>query len=132
MLGNIRTSLANKDVVSELTNKLQLGAENIIARIAFMYSLSKDTKLDLANVKDAKGKEYNLKVLFGIDNIPVYVALICEKYELPKSSKYIGKYIKMHVDDGLEQLQKEYKRSPGLSSVDFLMSKIEAGLTSIN
>ena len=44
MLTNIKTSKENREVVSQLTRKLNLGTENIIARIALTYSLSKDRK----------------------------------------------------------------------------------------
>ena len=47
MFNSLRTSLENKQRITELTNKLALGAENVIARIALGYSLSKDTSLDL-------------------------------------------------------------------------------------
>jgi DNA sulfur modification protein DndE len=45
MLINIRTSEANKPVVQELTRRLNLGAENVVSRIAFAYSISKNVKL---------------------------------------------------------------------------------------
>ena len=41
MFTQIKTSKANKLVVTDLSRKFNLGAENIIARIAFAYSLSK-------------------------------------------------------------------------------------------
>ena len=47
MLINIKTSESNKQIVSELTRKLNFGSENIIARIAFSYSLSKNYKWKL-------------------------------------------------------------------------------------
>ena len=39
MFTSIRTSASNKIVVTDLTRKLNLGPENVIARIAFAYSL---------------------------------------------------------------------------------------------
>ena len=41
MFTSIKTSRANKDIVTDLSRKFNLGAENIIARIALTYSLSK-------------------------------------------------------------------------------------------
>jgi len=131
MLSNIKTSLANKTVVTELTHKLQLGSENIVARLAFSYSLVSSSKLELKQQRDAKGKEYSPKVLFGANNIPIYIAMICQKYGLQKTSSDVGKYIKLHLDDGLEKVDKEYKRNSGLNSIDFLMPKIESGLKSV-
>ncbi|MFA7136359.1 MAG: DndE family protein, partial [Bacteroidales bacterium] len=42
MFTHIKTSKENRILVAELTRKLNLGTENIVARIAFTYSLSKD------------------------------------------------------------------------------------------
>lgn len=54
MFTQIKTSKENKEVVSLLTRKLGLGTENIIARIAYAYSLSKGTKLDLNHIENSK------------------------------------------------------------------------------
>lgn len=112
--------------MQELTRKLNLGAENVIARIAFAYSLSKDKQLDLKQIQDAQGKEYTAKILFG-EYLPYYVAMICVQYDLYKDNKDIGRYIKMHVDDGLELIHKEFAKS-NLSGIEFLIQKIETGL----
>ena len=128
MFSNIKTSKANKEIVSNLTNKLNLGTENIIARIALAYSLNEDRYMNLAEIHDSGGKEYSAKVLFG-DYTDYYVALICIHYNLYKADKDIVKYIKMHVDDGLEIIDKELKENTNLVGFDFLISKIELGLT---
>lgn len=133
MLNNIRTSLANKTTVTELTNKLQLGAENVIAKLAIAYSLAVNEKLDINTFqRDSKGKEYTAKVLFGTNNISIYVAMVCQKYQLQKTSNDVVKYLKLHLDDGLEKLKAEYEKSSGLNSVDFFMPKIENGLNYFN
>jgi DNA sulfur modification protein DndE len=126
MFSSIKTSENNKKVVQTLTQKLNLGAENVIARIAFAYSLSKDKRLDLKLIQDARGKEYSAKILFG-EYLPYYVAMICVQYDLYKENKDIGRYVKMHVDDGLELIHKEFAKS-NLSGMEFLIQKIEAGL----
>ena len=69
MFSSIRTCEANRAVISALTSKLQLGTENVIARLALAYSLSHEQQLNLKEIKDSKGKEYSKKVLFG-DNLP--------------------------------------------------------------
>jgi hypothetical protein len=51
MFTQINTSKENKEIVSLLTRKLNLGTENIVARIAYTYSLSQDKKLDLNKIK---------------------------------------------------------------------------------
>ena len=120
MFNAITTSEANKAVVTELTNKFALGTENIIARIAFTYSLAQDVKLYLKDLQDAKGKTYSAKVLFG-NHFDVYLALICQHYQIHKSDKDISKYIKLHLDHGLQEMR-NYSNSEGL---DFLLKAIE-------
>ena len=75
MFSHIKTSKENKEVVTQLTNRLQLGAENVIARIALTYSLAQDEKLDLKDLKDSGGKEYSKSELFG-ENYEIYLGLI--------------------------------------------------------
>ena len=127
MFSNIRTSLANKEIVTTLTNKLGLGTENIISRIAFAYSLSQERKLEIKNIRDSKGKEYNAKVLFG-EYTDYYVALIALQYEIYATDKDIARYVKMHVDDGLELLNVEFETNLNTTGFEFIASKIDASL----
>ena len=94
MFNSIKTSKENKTVVTELSRKFNLGAENIIARIALTYSLSQDRLLSLVDIADSQGKEYSKNVLFG-NNMPYYVGLVCVKYGLYKTDKDIPKYVKL-------------------------------------
>jgi DNA sulfur modification protein DndE len=128
MFTQIKTSKENKEVVSLLTRKLGLGTENVIARIAFTYSLSQDKKLDLNNIKDAGGKEYSKSVLFG-DYYDMYLGLLCVHYGLYKTDKDIGRYIKMHVDEGLQLLNEEVNERSNIDGFDFLTEKINLGLS---
>lgn len=130
MFTSIKTSRANKHIVTELSRKFNLGAENIIARIALTYSLSKDRLLSLTDISDSQGKEYSKNVLFG-SNLPYYVGLICVKYGLYKTDKDIPKYIKMHIDDGLQLMNKELRDNPNLNGYDYLIDKITNGLENI-
>ena len=127
MFNSIKTSKSNKDLVTQLTNKLNLGAENIIARLAFSYSLAKEEKLDLSKIEDSGGKEYNVKVLFGAYP-DVYIALICVHYNLHNSDKDIAKYVKMHIDHGLKLINSEVAKKNSISGTDFLINEIEKGL----
>jgi DNA sulfur modification protein DndE len=127
MFTQIRTSKENREVVALLTRKLNLGAENVIARMAFAYSLSKDRKLNLNEIKDAGGKEYSKSVLFG-DYYDIYLGLICTHYAIYKSDKDIGKYVKMHVDDGLSLLHEEINNLSNIDGFDFLTEKIQINL----
>ena len=130
MFTSIKTSRANKDIVTDLSRKFNLGAENIIARIALTYSLSKDRLLSLTDIADSQGKEYSKNVLFG-NNLPYYIGLICVKYGLYKTDKDIPKYIKLHIDDGLQLMNKELQDNPNLNGYDYLIDKITNGLEDI-
>lgn len=130
MFTSIKTSRANKDIVTDLSRKFNLGAENIIARIALTYSLSKDRLLSLTDIADSQGKEYSKNVLFG-NNLPYYIGLICVKYGLYKTDKDIPKYIKLHIDDGLQLMNKELQDNPNLNGYDYLIDKITNELEDI-
>lgn len=130
MFTQIKTSKENKEIISLLTRKLGLGTENVIARIAYTYSLSQDKKLDLNDIKDAGGKEYSKSVLFG-EYYDVYLGLLCVHYGLYKTDKDISRYIKMHVDDGLQLLNEEVNNRTNIDGFDFLSEKISIGLQSI-
>ena len=130
MFTSIKTSKSNKYIVTDLSRKFNLGAENIIARIALTYSLSKDRILSLTDISDSQGKEYSKNVLFG-SNLPYYVGLVCVKYGLYKTDKDIPKYIKMHIDDGLQLLNNELRDNPNLNGYDYLIDKIETGLNGL-
>lgn len=105
----IKTAKENREIVASLSRKLNLGSENHIARIAFAYSISK-TKLNLLEIKNSSGKEYSKSVFFG-DNFELYVGLVSVKYNLHSSDKDISRYVKMHVDDGLEKLNKLFENN---------------------
>ncbi|MDB5124838.1 MAG: hypothetical protein JWP94_2967 [Mucilaginibacter sp.] len=130
MFTTIKTSLENKARVTELTRKLNLGPENVVARLAFSYSLSTGNKFPLSDIKDAKGKEYSKGVLFG-NYSPYYISLVCLHYGIYKTDKDIARYIKIHIDHGLELIYKELQESPNTTGFDFLLDKIETGLTFI-
>ena len=127
MLRSIRTSEKNREVVSELTAKLGMGPENLIARIAFAYSMAQDRRLQLQDIKDSKGKEYSSTVLFG-NYLPVYVALVCQQYRLSKYDYDVPKYIKMHIDDGLNLISEIMKNNPNLGLFDFVLEVTDKGL----
>jgi len=130
MFNSIKTSRANKLVVTELSRKFNLGAENVIARIALAYSLAQDRQLSLSDIADSQGKEYSKNVLFG-SNLPYYIGLICVKYGLYKTDKDIPKYVKLHIDDGLQLMNKELRDNPNLNGYDYLIDKIETGLNAL-
>lgn len=130
MFTQIKTSSKNRENVVELTRKFNLGAENIIARIALAYSLQSGIKFSPLDIKDSGGKEYSKNVLFG-SYYPAYLALICTLYQIPDTDKDIPRYFKLHLDDGLEKIAKEVKDNPNLVGYDYLFDKINDGLSEI-
>lgn len=130
MFTQIRTSRINKDLVTQLTRRLNLGAENVIARIAFTYSISQNRKLDLKDIKDSQGKEYSKKVLFG-DKFDTYIGILCCHYDLYKTDGNIQKYVKLHIDDGLSLLNEELEERSNIDSFDFLIEKLDYSLSNI-
>ena len=130
MFSNIKTTRANKETVARLTNKLSLGTENVIARIALTYSIAADRKLDVTQIGDSLGKEYSFKVLFG-EYSDYYMSLVAVHYQLYKSDKDLPRYIKMHIDDGLDLINQEIDNKSSMSGTDFLINQIERGLNVI-
>ena len=130
MFSSIRTSEANKVRVTELTSKLQLGTENVIARLALSYSLANSDQLNLKSIEDSKGKEYSKRVLFG-DFLPFYIALICQRYNIYKTNQEIPRYLKLHIDDGLDKIYTELESNPNLLGTDFLLQEIENGMVNL-
>lgn len=130
MFSQIRTSSRNREIVVELTRKFNLGAENIIARIALGYSLQSGDKFSPLDVKDSGGKEYSKNVLFG-NYYPIYEALICTHYQINSNDKDLPRYFKMHLDDGLQRIYNDVQDSPNLVGYDYLFDKIQEGLKEI-
>ena len=127
MFSHIKTSKVNKEIVTELTNKLSLGTENIISRIALAYSLSLSEKLDINDIEDSNGKEYSSKVLFG-DYAEYYGGMLAMNYKVHISDKDLSKYAKMHIDHGLQLLNQEINEQGNIDGFDFLIEKIENSL----
>lgn len=130
MIGQIKTSTENKERVTRLTRKFGLGAENIIARIAIAYSLKQGGHFAPTKVKDSGGKEYSRNVLFG-NLFPLYLSMICEHYQIKSTDKDLPRYFKLHLDDGLELIDKDVKDNPNLVGFDYLFDKIHEGLSEI-
>ena len=127
MFSHIKTSKENKEVVSLLTRKLNLGAENVIARVALSYSLAKDRKLDVKDIQNSSGKEYSKSVLFG-DYFDYYIGIVALHYGIHISDKDLSKYVKLHIDDGLELLNKELSLNSHIEGFDYLINKIQVSI----
>lgn len=131
---NIKTSKANQEVVSYLTQKLPGNAkENIIARIALGYSLSKGKRFTQQEfgTYDSQGKEYKENILFDSTYRDFYVALICQAYGINKNSDLIPKYVKLHIDHGLESIYYLFQNRPQYSFFDFLVENLSKGIDAI-
>ncbi|MCL4481651.1 MAG: DndE family protein [Bacteroidetes bacterium] len=126
----IRTSSRNREIVIELTRKFNLGAENVIARIAIGYSLQSGIKFESTDVKDSGGKEYSKSVLFG-NYYPIYLAMICTYYQINENNKDLPRYFKMHLDHGLQLIYDDIMDNPNLVGYDYLFDKIHSGLSEI-
>ncbi len=126
----IKTSSRNREIVIELTRKFNLGAENVIARIAIGYSLQSGIKFASTDVKDSGGKEYSKSVLFG-NYYPIYLAMICTYYQINENDKDLPRYFKMHLDHGLQLIYDDIIDNPNLVGYDYLFDKIRNGLNEI-
>lgn len=132
---NIKTSEANQEVVRALTNKLSGGTkENVVARIALGYSLQSGKKFtpNEFGVYDSKGKEYKDHILFDPKYRDFYIALISQYYGVYKTSENIPRYIKLHIDHGLELMGTAFAGSPSYTFFDFLVSGLEKGTSMLD
>ena len=135
MLINISTSENNTEVVRRLTSKLPQGtAENVIARIALGYSLQtgkKFTSTDF-NLYDSKGKPYKDHILFNTKHRDFYIACICQYYGIYKTDENIPKFIKLHIDHGLELMDNLFSNNKNYTFFDFLIEHLDKGIENLN
>ena len=131
---NVRTSERNQEVVRKLTSRLPQGTkENVIARIALGYSIQtgKIFAQNDSNVYDSKGKEYKDHTLFDEKYRDFYIALICQHYGIYKTNESIPKYMKLHIDHGLELMDNIFQDNLNYTFFDFLVEHVEKGAISV-
>ena len=63
------------------------------------------------NAYDSKGKEYKDHILFDAKYRDLYIALICQHYGIYKTDENIPKYVKLHIDHGLDLMNKVFNNS---------------------
>ena len=129
---NIRTSEANQEIVRKLTAKLPTGTkENVVARIALGYSLQLGKRFSTSefNIYDSKGKEYKDHILFDAKYRDFYIALICQHYGVYKNNENIPKYIKLHIDHGLEMMDILFSNNNNYTFLDFLTEHLDKGIS---
>lgn len=134
MLINIATSKEHKAIVTKLTQMLPTGtSENVIARIAIGYSLSTDKRFTPQefNLYDSGGKEYKDHILFDSSQRDFYIALICQRYGINKNNENIPKYIKLHLDHGLDGINYLFEHKSQYSIFDFLVEYLGKGIDAI-
>jgi len=131
---NIKTSEANKQRVTDLTNRIGGStrlSENVVARIALTYSISKGNRLNLdTDLQDSKGKEYTDQILLGKYR-SLYIALVCQHYQISGTDGNLAKYIKMHLDDGLDMMDKLFQQNKTYTGLDFLFDEVETGIEAL-
>jgi len=128
---NIKTSEKNQEVVKKLTSKLPHGTkENVIARIALGYSLQTGKRFASSDfgLYDSKGKEYKDHILFDEKYRDFYIALISQHYGIFRSDENIAKYIKIHIDHGLECMNNIFQDNFNYTFIDFLIEFIDKGI----
>ncbi|WP_400260895.1 DndE family protein [Sphingobacterium sp. SG20118] len=69
------------------------------------------------------GRNIHVQFLFG-DYYDTYIGMLCVHYRIYKTDKDLAKYVKLHIDDGLELLNKEIEKAPNIDGFDFLSEKI--------
>jgi DNA sulfur modification protein DndE len=117
----IRTSENSKNIISTLTSSLSLGTENIIARIAIVYSLKNHVgELDLNILEDSKGKEYTRRVLLGVHD-KTYVGMICAVHKIRETSPLLPKILKFHLDRGLKMIEQFKNERPRINSMELIV-----------
>ena len=109
---SIHTAESFKIPIASQSKSWNLGAENVIARLAFAASLESAEPIQLNELLDSKGKEYNSKVLFGTLKA-TYESMLCMREGITATHPEFKKYVKAHVDRGLGMIL-EY------SSMDFI------------
>lgn len=127
---NIKTS---SELVKKLTNKMGLGEENHIARISLAYSLAKGATYNSGSLYNSteKQKEYKDNTLFGSYK-DYYISLICQKYQIHKDDTDVRKYLKWHIDNGLEMINLYFDENKNVSGIEFMLDHIELGIDAIN
>lgn len=131
---NIKTSKNNQEVISFLTQKLPGNTkENIIARIALGYSLASGKRFtqNEFNSYDSQGKEYKDSILFDTANRDYYIALVCQAYGINKNNDLIPKYVKLHIDHGLEAINYLFVNRQQYTFFDFLVENLSKGIDAI-
>ena len=86
--------------------------------------------MKIEDIQNSSGKEYSKSVLFG-QYLDYYLGMVALHYSIHITDKDLPKYVKMHIDDGLELLNEEIHQRSNIDGFDFLVEKIEGGLSEL-
>ncbi|MBL7689990.1 MAG: DndE family protein [Flavipsychrobacter sp.] len=131
----IKTSEVNRNTVLNFTKKFDFRDDRTVGQIAIAYSIQLNTHFDVDNDKpcDNNGKEYPESFLGEINrysNDVVYHAILNQHYNRKLTEEQIQKLLKLHLDHGLETLQRTVlQTNKGKNAhIDFLLNVMERGL----
>jgi len=136
-MNRIKTSEANKTVVYNLTkNKFQFKDDRTIAQIAIAFSLQQNKKFTVEDFgsKDNKGKEYPDSLLGELNrksNNGIYKAILNQHYRRRLSEDDFSKFLKLHLDHGLEVLNRDILMSSkgNNAHIDYLLNIVNNSLS---
>lgn len=134
----IRISKQNDEKIDRLKTLYKFNSEGIVPRIAFAYSLQTNKRFDL-NVDVAPssdGKDFrDDRGLFGTivegrTNYPIFKAILEQHYQKSLFEEDFSKLFKLHLDHGLNKLEKELSKGDFTSGshISYLMKLIKSGL----
>ena len=119
MANKIKISKEASELLDHLSNKLDL-RRNIICRMAIGRSLDEKESVKEFNPKNNVGYEFNRYTLTG-EYDDIFKALIIQ-HEMKKlnDTQYFSKYLRNHIERGINLLYAEYERIN--SPIDFLVN----------
>lgn len=138
-MNRIKTSLANKDIVPILKNKFGFKEYMNVAQIAIAHSLQLSKKFSAEDYgsKDSKGHEFPDSFLGEQNNKSnngIYRAVFNQHYERRLSEDDFSKLLKLHLDHGLEVLNREILLTDNRrhGHIDYLLHTINKSVTLLN
>lgn len=110
MIYRLKTSAKCQSTLADLQSKTNI-TPNILCRYAISLSVLQDTPVDIDQVKDSTGQEFNRQVLTGKYD-SVFKAIISQREGRHlEDEEYFPIYIKAHIERGVELLKSNYDLS---------------------
>lgn len=135
MAFRFRTSKKHQDEIRDLTKLFNFRHEGIISTIAIGLSLQTNHRFELSDFSnaDVSGKDIRDEVLFGRiegkSTYNVYQALFEQHYKRNLSEEDFGKFVKLHLEHGIEILADQllHKNYGKNIQFDYLVNLIKRG-----